>query len=231
MNLIKLKMQEIKLIQLISAFYKKRQKELKVKYDWEIKEDFLPFSSSKYKGNSILEKNIELKRFLNSKYKTADKKLRLEITKYYISDWGHVHTNKTSTLKIYAHEESEAIISLGKRGVASWSKALTARDSKKFAIFDARVSVSLNVIIFQEYGVSGCFFPLLPSRNKRIVSFQKSLKGKINRNGYFSSEIFYKFYLTLIQSVADKCNVTISEIEMCLFAYAEEIALETFKSK
>lgn len=224
-------MEQTKLIQLISAFYKKRQMELKVKYDWEIKEDFLPFSSSKYKGNSILDKNIELKKFLNGKYKKADKKLQFEITKYYISDWGHVYTNKLDTLKMYAHEESQVIINLGKKGVASWSKALTARDSKNFAIFDARVSVSLNGIIFQEYGIGGCFFPLLPSRNNRIVSFQKSLRGKINRNGYFSSETFYKFYLSLIQSVAEKCNVTISEIEMCLFAYAEEIALETFKSK
>jgi hypothetical protein len=224
-------MDEAKLIQLISAFYTKRQKELKVKYCWAIKEDFLPFSSSKYKGNSMLDKNIELKRFLNGKYKKADKKLQLEITKYYIYDWGHVHTNTLGTLKIYAHEESEVIINFGKKGVASWSKALTARDSKKFAIFDARVSVSLNGIIFQEYGVGGCFFPLLPSRNERIISFQNSLKGKINRNGYFASETFYKFYLRLIQSVANKCNVTISEIEMCLFTYAEEIALETFKSK
>jgi hypothetical protein len=224
-------MQETKLIQLISTFYKKRRKELKVKYDWKINEEFLPFSSSKYRGNSILDKNIELKRFLNGKYKKADKNLRFEITRYYISDWGHVHTNKNSTLKIYAHEESETIISLGKRGVASWSKALTARDSKKFAIFDARVSVSLNGIIFQEYGVGGCFFPLLPSRNKRIISFQNSLRRKINRNGYFASESFYKFYLSLVHSVANKCNVTISEIEMCLFTYAEEIALETFKSK
>lgn len=222
-------MEEAKLIQLISSFYKKRHKELHVKYNWEIKEEFLPFSSSKYSGNSILDKNIELKRFLNGKYKKADKKLQFDITKYYISDWGHVHTNKLDTLKIYAHEESQVIINLGKKGVASWSKALTARDSNNFAIFDARVSVSLNGIIFQEYGIGGCFFPLLPSRNNRIVSFQKSLRGKINRNGYFSSETFYKFYLSLIHSVADKCNVTISEIEMCLFAYAEEIAKNSFK--
>ena len=224
-------MEEGALIQLISSFYKNRQKELYVKYNWEIKEEFLPFSSSKYSGSTLLDRNIELKRFLNKQFKKADEKRRFEIINYYIYDWGHVHTNKPSTLKIYAHEESDVLINLGKKGVASWSKALSARDSKKFAIFDARVSVSLNGIIFQEYGIAGCFFPLLPSRNKRIISFQKSLRGRINRNGYFPSDTFYKFYLSLLHSVADKCNVEISEIEMCLFAYAEEIALQTFTIK
>ena len=69
----------------------------------------------------------------------------------------------------------------------------------------------------------------MPSRNNAIKEFNQKLSRKLNKQDFIDSDLFYQMYLDIIKMVARELNVGISEIEMCLFAYAEEIAKNSFK--
>ena len=220
------------LINKVSEFYKERREGLIQKYDWKINTDNLPFSSSKLNGKNLFENNLKLKRLLNKEFDNSSRNSeKMAIAIYYIYYWGGIHSNSSVKLEYYATADIQEIISLGKKGIASWSKALTARNCEKYAIFDARVSVSLNGIIYKEFGKSGYYFPLLSSRNETVKSFYGDIRRLIGREQFLPSNTFYKFYIDIVHSVAKECHTTISEIEMCLFAFAEEVAQNTFKKK
>ena len=224
---------EAKLVDIVSCFYESKREELRCYYSWKVDYTNIPNFEGVFQGRTSFDQNIELKKHLNREFKRANgnSKLLIKITKYYIYNWGGIRTNDKYKIKYYSTAEDSEIISNGKKGVASWSKALTARDSKKYAIFDARVSVSLNGLIYKEFKQNGIYYPALPSRNKRIVDFQKELRGALPKVRIYASDSFYMTYLDLIKFVAKKCRTSISEIEMCLFAYAEEVAFEAFKNK
>lgn len=57
------------------------------------------------------------------------------------------------------------------------------------------------------------------------------LRDVINRSSLKPTDTFYREYLNLITDVAKKSKGSMAEIEMSLFAYAEDIANETFKYK
>ena len=219
-----------RLVKKVATYYKSNCHKLNKKYHWKVNIDNLPFSNFKLDGSNLLEINLSLKKVLNRKFiKSSSKADRIAITKYYIYYWGGIHSNAKSKIEFYATEDVHKIIELGNKGIASWSKALTVRNSKKYAIFDARVSVSLNGIIYNEFGKKGMYFPLLTTRNETIRKFHKDFRREIGIENYLPSGTFYELYLNIIHAVAKECNTSISEIEMCLFAFAEEVALNTFK--
>jgi len=224
------KLKVSRLVKKVATYYKSNCQKLNKKYYWKVNTENLPFSNLKLNGSNLLELNLNLKKVLNRMFfKSSSRAERIAITKYYIYYWGGIHSNAESKIEFYATEEVHKIIELGNKGIASWSKALTARNSKKYAIFDARVSVSLNGLIYNEFGKNGMYFPLLTTRNEKIKKFHKDFRREIGREHYLSSDTFYEFYLDIIHAVAKECNTTISEVEMCLFAFAEEVALNTFK--
>ena len=132
-------------------------------------------------------------------------------------------------MRSYCEKSPVDIIKNGKKGIASWSKALTVLNYREYAIFDARVSVSLNGLILQQLDENSRYFPIMPSRNNAIKEFNQKLRLKLNKQDFIDSDLFYQMYLDIIKMVARELNVGISEIEMCLFAYAEEIAKNSFK--
>ena len=226
-------MESKKIIQVVREYFDAKKKDVKSKYDWTINFANLPDCVKLQTNTSLFEQNIELKKALTKQFKKVkDNKTEvLKLIRYYISYWGGIHTNSESTLKSYADSDVDEIIGKGTKGIASWSKALTVFNYEKYAIFDARVSASLNGLIYQETSIHGSFFPILISRNNTIKGFNMKLRNVTNRSSFKPTDTFYREYIKLLTEVANKSKVSIAEIEMSLFAYAEDIANETFKLK
>jgi hypothetical protein len=120
---------------------------------------------------------------------------------------------------------AEELIEKGVKGIASWSKALVVHDYTKYAIFDARVSCSLNArqIIYDTKDKR--LYPILASQNKRIVEANKKLKSISKEYDWIKPNeyTFYNEYLELLSYSARDLNSNISTVEMLLFAKAEEL--------
>lgn len=214
------------LSKIIAEYAREYINELNDWYSWrEINEEKLPFGMKLPTGNQYI-KNVYLKKQLNRFWRDAkDNGTRHQLIKYYISTWGGIHTNSDESMYEYSTLSAVELIKLGKKGIASWSKAIVVHDPEKYAIFDARVSISLNCIQ-KLYNLSEpSLFPILPSRNKKVALGNKLIKQTAKTESWrkIKNESFYRDYLDTLKSVANELGADISTIEMLLFAKAEEL--------
>lgn len=178
-------------------------------------------------------KNVALKLALNKKWLAAEDDGKNEIIKYYISTWGGIHGNSQENIKRYSNSDPSTLISLGTNGVASWSKALCIYDPHKYAIFDARVSASLNALQILARSTNPKLFPVLTSRNKTIVKANSKFENMANEEAWprINDNEYYSRYLSLLKDVKSKIhnvNAKIYTIEMLLFSKAEELVKKAF---
>jgi hypothetical protein len=205
-------------------------------YSWrKINEKKLPSGITLPCGNHY-EQNVYLKTALRNKWVKSDDAGKVEIVCYYISTWGGIHKNSEETIQRYSNATPENLIALGIQGVASWSKALCVYNPIKYAIFDARVSASINSLQII-YGInSPSLYPVLSSRNKTIVKANSMFKQKAMLEGWTkkAESEYYSDYLNLLKSVKHNLNgrgVEIYTIEMLLFSKAEELIKKAFPSE
>lgn len=192
-------------------------------YNWKMNEDLLPQGINLPDGNRVF-KNIRLKEQLHLKWKNEpDEKIKGQLIEYYIVKWGGIKGNRNDTLDIYKTSRAEKLISRGVNGVSSWSKALVLHDCNKYAIFDSRVSSSLNHLQIINKTTNKILFPILPSRNNEIIIANKHLKHISKDWGKLGNDTFYNFYLDLLSATAKELNTNISIIEMLLFAKATDV--------
>tara|TARA_R110002051_G_scaffold304491_1_gene373851 strand:+ start:178 stop:855 length:678 start_codon:yes stop_codon:yes gene_type:complete len=200
-------------------------------YSWrEINEEKLPNGIELPMGNQYY-KNLVLKQELNNRWKNSEtREEKLELIKYYIATWGGIHTNSQESMNEYSNLSARELIKKGKKGIASWSKAIVIHDPNKYAIFDARVAISLNCIQKLNIIENKVLFPVLSSRNKVVARGNKLIKetAKIENWKKANEEIFYDQYLEILEKVADKLNTNVSTVEMLLFAKAEELVEVTY---
>jgi|TARA_B110000261_G_C12970907_1_gene312455 hypothetical protein len=220
-----------KLTEIIVEYSKKYVNENNDWYNWrEINEDKLPMGIELPKGNQYL-KNVVLKKELNKKWKESQNvEDKLILIKYYIATWGGIHTNSLESMEEYSKLSASQLIKNGKKGIASWSKAIVVHDPNEFAIFDARVAISLNCIQ-KLYGLNDAvLFPVLPSRNKIVALGNKLIKATAKSESWEKAyeENFYTQYLKILNYVAKELNSDISTIEMLLFAKAEELVQDAY---
>lgn len=200
-------------------------------YSWrEINEKKLPKGIELPIGNQYI-KNLILKQELNSKWQNSDSdEEKNELIKYYITTWGGIHTNSQDSMNEYYNLSANELIQKGKKGIASWSKAIVIHNPNKYAIFDARVAISLNCIQ-KLYNIDDkILFPVLSSRNKVVAKGNKLIKETAKNEKWkkANEDIFYNQYLSILEKVAQEYNTNISTVEMLLFAKAEELVELTF---
>ena len=220
-----------KLTEIIVKYSKKYINENNDWYNWrEINEDKLPMGIELPEGNQYL-KNVVLKKELNKKWKESQSdEDKLILIKYYIATWGGIHTNSSESMEEYSKLSASQLIKNGKKGIASWSKAIVVHDPNEYAIFDARVAISLNCIQ-KLYGLNDAvLFPVLPSRNKIVAIGNKLIKATAKSESWEKAyeENFYTQYLKILNYVAKELNSDISTIEMLLFAKAEELVQDAY---
>lgn len=196
---------------------------LAVSYSWKVP----PFEDCPLTGTPM-ERSVQLRRVLSNEWAAADLVRRRELTRWYIATFGGVRGNKPETIVQYASNSDSELISLGRKGVASWSKVLAMRSPDKYAIFDARVSFSLNAVMKR----AGCdaTFPNLPTQNRLIRAAQPQL-----RPVHCQLE-FYPLYLQLAGDIGSQVarptgfvGSPIELVEMVLFSAAEQLAADIMK--
>lgn len=210
----------------LNAYLLEHFNQVKCSYKWPFSTKAFPLPYTKNSTNDY-QNSLDLREFIHQKIKAkSEKSIDLQI--WYVKDWGGVRTNRESTFEEYLHTPSEDLIrKKGEKGIASWSKLLSLRDPSTFAIYDARVAMSLNTISLICSSKSNTFFPQLPSRNKKIVAAQAVIKSLAKSKNLNFDSGFYKNYLnTLNQSVIECGNkFDIQTAEMVLFANAEDLSM------
>lgn len=197
-------------------------------YDWDFDDSLLPAGVRISPAKTVLEKNLRLKQALNKEWLVGCEDTRRALSDWYIKVWGGVNGNGDDTLAFYANAPESAIFARGKQGIASWSKSLTIRDPSRFAIFDARTSISLNALQLLNGTPKPKLFPALPSRNTKVPVAQKlvraiGVKGKLD---FVKGNSVYADYLELLDEVSKGVGngVTNQMVEMLLFAQAEHLS-------
>jgi hypothetical protein len=196
-------------------------------YHWNIKDIYLP-KGIELMNESKVKRNLQLKEKLHSMWIQSNEETRGNLIEFYIVKWGGIKTNRTDSLNIYKTNSASDLIYIGKLGVSSWSKALVVHDCNKYAIFDARVSSSLNILQILAKNENKVLFPILSSRNNIIIKGNLKIK-EISMNeswSKLSNNDFYTEYIKLLKTVAKELTTNISTIEMLLFAKAEELVTE-----
>ena len=213
---------------IVSEFSKLHLNELNEWYNWPLNKNHLPKGITILEGNNYT-KNISLKKQLHALWKDEkDETTKGDLIAYYIVKWGGIKTNRATSLNTYRTSSAEELIIKGKQGVASWSKALVVHDWNNYAIFDARVSCSLNILQILAKKEIKVLFPILSSRNNLIIKGNLQVKEiSIKENWTKLSGVnFYTDYIKLLKSVADELNTNISTIEMLLFSKAEILVMQ-----
>jgi len=192
-------------------------------YHWrESKQEFLPEGIQLNKSDNQYYQNVSLKKQLSKQYAEANPEIKIKLTKYYISTWGGIHGNKSDTLKCYALSCPDGLRKRREKGIASWSKALVIRDPSQYAIYDARVAFSLNLLQIVYPVGKRYLYPLLTSRNTQAGKWRQFILSQ--SNGWErAGDDFYKVYLNMLSEVSESINCDISTLEMLLFSMVDDL--------
>lgn len=178
-------------------------------------------------GANWYERARTLKRGLSQEWALFPEK-RTEIANYAVRTWGRVNANHATTMQGYVQAVSEGGVPATHKGIASWSKVAAFSNPGLHAIFDARVSFSLNVIQLLQGSGQHCWFPHLPGRNNLLNGCWPRLKAMARQQGWLriGTRQVYARYIELITNVAGQLGVDIDDLEMLLFSKAGELADE-----
>ncbi|EJI85498.1 hypothetical protein AEST_18370 [Alishewanella aestuarii B11] len=214
----------------ILGFYEEVQPRLQHEYTWKI-----PvvdgFSSTPLSG---YDANVELKKFLNKEWKSADFEKKKELARFVVADWGGVRANKVETLDRYVTQADLQRPITPLQGVASYSKIFAIAAPEQYAIYDARVAACLNASQFLNGVRRGLTFNYVSGRNN-IIGHATKKQGFVFHPSFKSNALHtvgwdaipknetYQTYLTLLNSCSKALsNIPLYALEMCLFAFAEE---------
>lgn len=215
------------LLDLLTPYIEREAQGLHVNYVWTMPKQ-IPLKDFACDGLSNAHAVMKLKRALAARWR-SDPDGRSDLATWIVASWGGVRRNDPATLQSYVRRTEEDLATGGLKGVASWSKILTIRDPEQFAIFDARVSASLNAIQLMSDRVQ-LLFPNLPTRNTKLPEFQRSLRKRIQRRPYYqiASTQIYPTYMRLMNGVAQRLGHSSPDTaEMVLFANFEALAIQS----
>lgn len=218
----------------VTEYLKTHLCDLERDYNWAVPKS-LQFCGS---FPSVYYQNRLFKNALNREWAIADTDdEKLYIAQKVIRDWGGIKGNKDATLQKYARWASRELSQHPKpyTGVASYSKLYAIVNPNEYAIYDARVAVSLNAIqCLYDVGQGGIYFNYLDGRNNTTGHAGKKIgfiyeapytKSALQAKGWtrYKRDNIYDFYLTFLK----RCQKNIPEhdlcdLEMLLFARAEK---------
>ena len=178
------------------------------------------------------ERNIHLRTLLVKPLKSKNPEVRLEAIKWIVYSWGGVRGKRgkeeawVGELKNYQPEVVDNFIKeKGKDRIASWSKVLGFADSSKYAIYDARVAMSLNAIL-DDIGHTHRFYMPPPSATD-LPHYFKHMKTHIKQVFAGRRQMYYHYeeYMDLLRSVVDKgLAINVLDAEMRLFANSDRLS-------
>ena len=189
----------------------------------------MPSNSVRVSGATSYERNIDLKVKLHQLWQHSDQAMRERIARYYVVVWGGIKRNKQDKLTEYVNAACAGNLPPA-QGVASWSKVLAAADPHNHAIFDARVSLSLNALQFLRPHSPRWRFPELPSQNNLVREAGPRLACRAEQAGWgqIPRALVYPTYLRILQIAAPGLPgpLPLATAEMVLFARTEELVAQ-----
>jgi hypothetical protein len=193
-------------------------------YSWNFNLNDFPSEDYIQCGSNPYERSRNLRNMIHNEI-INNSPLSESYQIWYVKNWGGVKTNKLKTLQYYLNSNTDELISLGSKGIATWSKILSVRNPICYAIYDARVAISLNSIQKLYLTQESILFPQLVSRN---TSFVIPTQRLINQSEFFTKKTpsdFYRTYLDILsKSVSNNKNYDIQDAEMVLFSNAEKLS-------
>lgn len=212
---------------------------LETTYKWKVP-DSAETLFGKISGNSRYAQNISLKFAIQKKW-NDDPSSRRKIIEWIISDWGGINGNRKTTFDEYERRMTTDLSDTPITGIASFSKVLAIYDPKKYAIYDARVAVSLIAIQLLSKSSNALAFPYLSGRNKVTGHWSPKPKVGFSTMPQYSTKVLtkpphnwsrvkrqdsYKTYIDLLTHIRDASDHKweIYDLEMALFAQAPELA-------
>lgn len=199
-------------------------------YQWRnINPRYLPIDVALPNGNQYSQ-NASLKNQLSLRYRNGNDEAKIAVTKYYIAVWGGVKRNSIEKIRRYSLDDPEHLIANGAQGVASWSKALCIRDPARYAIYDARVALSLNAIQVVAGVEAPVLYPLLSGQNKLVNEGSRRICRHACGNNWPEVEeaAFYQQYNEVLAAAANALQVNHYTLEMLLFAHAPMLLRAAF---
>lgn len=216
---------------------------VKFDYSWNLPKTLFDGVPLNIPGSSF-EANVKLKLLLNNKWH-SEPDVRKQIVEWIISDWGGIRGNSKSTIQKYFLHSLENNPPTPLSGIASFSKVLAIKDPLKYAIYDARVAVSLNAIQIIYKVKNGAAYPYLPGRNNITGHWTSNPPRGFSRNDATSLKTLlsapykwkkirntdaYSKYIMLLQSISKEIEKPLYELEMALFSQAPELACKVLPS-
>lgn len=184
---------------------------------------------------------ITLKHHVNEEWLRVDKAQRFELAKWIVEEWGGVGRNGVGTIESYVKAILEGNFKTPLQGVASYSKILSAIDSKQYAIYDARVVASLNALQMLMNASNPLFFRHLSSRNpiiggnKKGIGFNKTFPKKmLVQRGWVlvPDDESYATYLDLLHSLKDEFpGHEVYHLEMVLFSMGPDLCKQAMEAE
>ena len=190
-----------------------------------------------YLVDDTAKRNVDLRAILSVPLNHTSYEIRLKAINWVIFHWGGIGKGKekhviwAKQLDNYRPDTIQRfIIDNYFERISSWSKVLAFAKSEKYAIYDARVAMSLNAIL-DKLGYRQRFY--MPStRHKDIKATFPNIKEFVKHQyvGKNPTYIGYFDYMNLLNEFVNKKFVpNILEAEMRLFASAPEFAKEFAK--
>jgi hypothetical protein len=214
---------------------------LETYYNWKIPNVLFDGSPNVYSGSNF-EANVALKKDLSKRWQ-KEPHIREMITKWVILDWGGIRGNRNSTIHNYYRQALEKSPATPLKGIASFSKVLAVKNPEKYAIYDARVAVSINAVQIIAKTDKGIAFPYLAGRNnitgnstskpRRGFSAMnevsiKTLTSKPNFWAKVRNDEAYEIYVNSLKQISTELQTPLCYLEMALFSQAEELACRIF---
>lgn len=183
-------------------------------------------------ANDLPRQNIELKAHLSKYWQSADLDEQIRLANWIVSDWGGIHRNSAMTILGYVNQANSERPATPFYGIASYSKILAMSAPYTHAVFDARVAASVDaiqVLLRHDGKLSSLHlraFPIPPGRNDTVNEFARAAfptgLGKLGFEHVAKDDV-YNSYLKLLRSVAPAVSRSILEVEMFLFAQADDL--------
>jgi hypothetical protein len=185
-----------------------------------------------YIMNDSAERNIHLRTLLIKPLKSKNPDVRLAAIRWIVYSWGRVRGKRgkeeswVSELRDYQPTVVDSFIKAkGKDRVASWSKVLGFADSNKYAIYDARVAMSLNAIL-DDIGHENRFVMPPPSAGD-LPTYFTTMKAHVKAKFAGKRPMYYGYteYMDLLRDlVAKGLAKNVLDAEMRLFASSDTLS-------
>jgi hypothetical protein len=214
---------------LVRRYVHAHHADLPAQFEWRLNETTLAERLGlAVAGDTSYARNIDLKAKLSSLWERSTLATRMDIARYYVADWGGVKRNHETTLSVYVHAAAQDQLP-ALPGIASWSKVFTAADARRYAIFDARVALSLNALQLEPGNRERFLFPDLPSQNRTVKAAAKAVRAQALAQGWtkLRADTVYPMFLQVLREAADGLPqpLPLATAEMVLFAHAPNLAM------